>query len=1206
MRTRIWRPATTLLALLLIGTAYAADGLNCVQQPTFWIVGQQTRIMIQTPADCGKLEVKHPPELVLFDRWPHKPGDTTQRFYFRAQAPLKSGELVFSSGNYTLTLPVRVLSWQEVMTERFEVPLNPPGASTRGGIHWGDTLKLPRLFPIEGDDEHKTALSSITPEELEQQRAGLMKDLRVHADSRIALTEDIGKLFHSLPESTIPRAVYVNNPVYRAKDPDPAKGCPVCGTKVFEGRSAFYPWVLDRENHPLKVQCPECQRWFPSNDFAAGDMTSGEFPDDGWSYFDSKGRPYSFVGYYVLHNYRGGERRAEEFSRYYLATSDRRWARASAVLLFRVAEQYLNLALNINQRERYMRDNMWRGTIPPQGTPPPSSASWFSPGFYLDAVWSVGLDRFYGPAFERILDYFDEQDPELLSFLQDNYHPEMRTMQDVRNFIETGYFRTAAQGVLDYSLSGNGPVEHAMAMRLALFLNSPRSIELVDWAFNNSTNGMRYYLPNNFFVDGAGYESPGYNNAHYGGTLMLADMLERVTELRPQQYAAANFPALTEDPKYKYMFDHNINISLISRTYANVGDDGDLADTDPLPIRAGASLSRHYWINAFKHWPEQVDYARALWDSEANAPTRYLKDPQLRAKVTEIVEREGPYLDLPSQVLDGFGQVILRSGKDDDQRSLWMRYGAMYGHFQHDALTIGYEALKRTFLPEQGYYRGPDHRTEWDMNWAIHYCARIVGASNEPPGEWGLQRRVNAGLQLFGDGGWAQMATAGRRLYNQLEPPELLELTDDLAINRTIGLINLDDQHSYAVSIYRLTGGTDHYWSFHGPRGTAEASGLELTPQNGGTLAGPDVPYGLKWDSDWSKQNFHLLAFPFLRDVQRARPAQPWTVRWDLEKYADVHLRLHSVQPGGAEVALCKGKPPGGGKPYELQWVVQHNKGNEPLATQFVEALEAYEGEPLISQVRRLEVKTADPSAQTPVAFQVVAGSRVDTIIHCQNPDIPVTTSDGITMQGSFAVWSEQDGKLKRVFLIGGTRIAKGDKEYNLPAAAWSGKIASADFKKFEVIVAAQHDTPQALVGRYAHIISAQGNQATHLIVAARSVPAGVELGLELDPRIGEGPVSEVHEDGVTSAVQIKFGGLYYRGKTLCNENHTAMYKLNGVESSRAYINTAAHPDVSKAKLAAEFVDTEGDGSARFTIYDYGPGDTLTVPNLISIDNAGQ
>jgi len=153
-------------------------------------------------------------------------------------------------------------------------------------------------------------------------------------------------------------------------------------------------------------------------------------------------------------------------------------------------------------------------------------------------------------------------------------------------------------------------------------------------------------------------------------------------------------------------------------------------------LNPGASLTKQYWVSAFKRWPDDVNYARALWDAREGKPVdhRALADPALRAKITEIIEREGPYLDLPSLVRDGFGHVILRSGKKDDQRALWMRYGSMRGHMQHDSLTIGFEALQRTFLPEQGYFRGPDYRTEWDMNWAIHYCGRIVGIPDPDDG----------------------------------------------------------------------------------------------------------------------------------------------------------------------------------------------------------------------------------------------------------------------------------------------------------------------------------------------------------------------------------------------------------------------------------------------------------------------------------------
>jgi hypothetical protein len=69
--------AAVCMAVLTSGLAFGADELKVIQQPTFWIVGQWTRILVQTPADCGKLEVTYPRQLKLLDRWPHKAGDKT-------------------------------------------------------------------------------------------------------------------------------------------------------------------------------------------------------------------------------------------------------------------------------------------------------------------------------------------------------------------------------------------------------------------------------------------------------------------------------------------------------------------------------------------------------------------------------------------------------------------------------------------------------------------------------------------------------------------------------------------------------------------------------------------------------------------------------------------------------------------------------------------------------------------------------------------------------------------------------------------------------------------------------------------------------------------------------------------------------------------------------------------------------------------------
>jgi len=567
-------------------------------------------------------------------------------------------------------------------------------------------------------------------------------------------------------------------------------------------------------------------------------------------------------------------------------------------------------------------------------------------------------------------------------------------------------------------------------------------------------------------------------------------------------------------------------------------------------------------------------------------------------------------------VLDGYGHAILRSGEGEHQRSVWVRYGQCRGHAHNDMLTIGFEALQRFLLPELGYYRGEDYRGAWVNNWANHYSLQMLDKDEKY-----VSGRGKGDLRMFADGGWARVATAAKREHREVDPPACYELVSPEVANRerTIALIDLSLQASYAVDIFRGRGGTQHYWTFHGPRGSAESFGLKTTAQKGGTLAGSDEEYGQTWRSPWGQARPALRAFPLLYDVHRGISGGVWSLTWSLKNYPAAHLRVHAVQPSGAEVALCKGKPPGGGKDmYELEWVIQKVTGPEPLNTQFITVLEAYEGRPLIDRVRRLDVhlpasypagegngRTAN-GGQPPVALQVVAGDRVDTIVHCYDATVTVTTSNGVTMTGAFGVWSEIRGLFDRAFLVAGTRIGKGDRGFTADAPAWSGRIVSTDYVDHKVIVDASHADARQLIGRYARISNQGGkNDATHRIVAARPTTGGVELTFQLDPRVGEGPVTDVADGSIKSGTNLYLGAwAYYMGKTLTNEAGTTQYKVAGVSGSRrrrhtVYINPQLHPAATAAVLSRQFTDADGDGTARFVIYDYGPGDRVTVPRVM-------
>jgi hypothetical protein len=1155
------------LILLAIPEVLMAAPLTCLQKPTVWLVGQQTRIAIGTPADCGQLEVKHPPQLQLFDRWPWRQGDTMQRFYFRATAPVAAGTISFKAGDTALEVPVEVVTWQQSHEPRQIAD-----------------YQIPRTFPMAGQDEFKTGPSFLDAAALKELRAQDQPDAAVLA---AGLPEDEA-LYQALPESTIPRACFVQ---YYTPS-----GCPVCGTKIFQGRSPFYPWLIQPDKHPWKVGCPECGRWFPSNDFAAGDMHSGEFPDDGWGYFKpGEKNPYSFVAYYAEWYYLSHHMpRFQNLANAYARSGNQRIGRAAAVMLFRVAEQYYNLALNLNMRKALTRQAVWTGQIVPQDKFPI-----YNTWLYVQHNWEIPRHTAHCEGYEKLWDYLNADDPELLAFAQKHHHPEIKTMADFRRFLETGYFRTVAQACLDKNLIGNLPQGQLATVEAALFLNSPRSRELVDWCFNGGGQ-MRYFLTNDYFIDGAAFESQGYNAGHVSNLEEIAQVMVKIKRLRPAEYDPKTFPLLTDDPKYRQIFDFCLDFNLIGRTHAQTGDSGDVTQTAPW-ARFQTTDVQPQWFAGPYAVTRDPRFAQALWDPKAGAPVPQVTDPQLRDAIAQVVKERGADIEQASNICDGYGHAILRSGHGDDRRALWVRYGWSRGHAHYDMLTIGLESRQRKLLPEIGYPHSWTFRNEWENNWATHYCGRVL------PVPEGARRRGHC--KLFADGPWARVATVHAPLHSGAAVPQLYQVHPEHLMERTIALIDLDDQNSYAVDVLRLGGGTDNYWSFHGPRYEAEAvaEGLQTEKQPGGTLAGADIAYNA--GAKFIEANPHLRAWPYLYDVQRGRADQPWALDWPLQKYPDIRVRLTSLpaaaETGGApEVALAKGKPPGGGAFYELQFAVQHDSGPAPHTSQFVSLIEDYAGERLVQKTERLPVQCDRPGKLPPVALRVTAGKRVDTIVVSREPQ--ACTVGDLRTDGSFAVWSETGGELSGAYLVGGTMLQRGQTGLTTAAGAWQGKIVKADYRERKVLIEPAAPHPEGLVGRYVRFTN-EGSDCSHLIRAARNVGQATELQLELDPRLGEGSVDRAIAGALDSGVNLHLAGMrYYHGKTLVNENGTVAYRLAGVNGQKVvYVDQAVHGVVPAEKLAEQFGDTDGDGIKRFLIYDYGVGDAAGVTYAISLRRSG-
>ena len=87
---------------------------------------------------------------------------------------------------------------------------------------------------------------------------------------------------------------------------------------------------------------------------------------------------------------------------------------------------------------------------------------------------------------------------------------------------------------MDNAISRNYPMQEAVVATMAVVMDSPRCLDLVDWLLHDGA-GMRYALSNGFFKDGSAFESESYNSIHIRDMDRIFGLLERVRRLGPVQ-----------------------------------------------------------------------------------------------------------------------------------------------------------------------------------------------------------------------------------------------------------------------------------------------------------------------------------------------------------------------------------------------------------------------------------------------------------------------------------------------------------------------------------------------------------------------------------------------------------------------------------------------------------------------------------------------
>jgi hypothetical protein len=742
---------------------------------------------------------------------------------------------------------------------------------------------------------------------------------------------------------------------------DPTALCPVHGAAV--GRfDSFNPWRIDPLTHPYQVQCPVGGEWYPSNRHDQGDLTSGDFPDDGSGCL-YQGHRYHFLAEYA-HMVYGSVvvPTLTSLSQAYVLTEDPRYAHAGCLLLARLATQYPNYG--------------WEGTSYPdledrtartylQGGYHPHY-TWKNGGMISDLIWECFLTERIAYAYDGLYPFFD--DPAVLSFVRDQGMP-VQTGDELRRYIEDYILRAAMVGLQRKMIHGNEGHHQACALTLALVLDDtsdrhPSSVDMAEYAYHG-IGAAADLLTNGLTRDGGGHESPGYNTIKLD-FIRVAQRMEELRALHPALFPLERYPDLFAEPKARELFTHFIDLLMLDRFLPPIGDNSALLR----PERMREAWRRHSFVGAenlfaFGRYGDPR-FARAATQPDGTREPGDLWEPYPEAELQAALADPASEIRRTSRLLDGYGVAILESGEWPHNRALALNYTSTIGHRQNDQLAIWLYARGLELLPDLGYPRTWEHRVTWDAANLAHNTVTV----NERPF---AARFFQNGCRLFASEGGVHVVNAWHNPYPQgTSWGQTAELPCDL-YERTVVMLDLDPDRFYVVDLFAVNGGEQHDQSWHGMYVPPEVPALEWQAQEGGTLAGPDVaefaPYTDRWGQAYPQGNTPC----FITEVKRAPLAQPaaWTWRSGLPEADAVALHVVPVD-GPLEAVMGQGRSPVWADEEKLHYLFVRRQVADGAATRFLTVLDSYQGIPTVDRVRLL--------ANDPLTLEVVRSDGVDEV----------------------------------------------------------------------------------------------------------------------------------------------------------------------------------------------------------------------------------
>lgn len=1094
-------------------------------------------------------------------------GENT-RFYFP----------VDQAGDYTLTLRMGTRSQVDFLVDRVElrdvVRHLPAGPRKKQRVLFSDEELRAWQFSARTDPEAKALV-----ERVKSLPSGLMR----------MSDED---LWAWVPSPYIPRAP--------KGGPDP-----VHGTENYRRGGMANPWGVGRKQWYVVSLVDKAQ--YPSNEFAAGDMTSGRYPDDGWGWFDAAGKSPApddretwFIGRCAYVRWGQIFRGLDDLAWRYIVTGDPAVAHKAGVILAAAAYHYPGYDYRFQSRQTLCGHGRggWAGDF--GQTPPDSGIVQYNDwgcGKVFYCGWTGGpnnellLMKSYDLLFPALV-----KDEALRAFVRKKA-PWVKTLSDLQELFDRNLLAVHADTLIRRQAKSANSGWEASAATLGAIQGGPEAERILRELFTRASldgtnsGGFEDAIVDMLCRDGVGLiSSPMYMFGWAEGLKAAGNILSRIPDERLRKRYGTDNPKLMA--RYAAHARQALNILIAGDFLPNVGD------TNRANMQEGSWFLRGVWPIWARIWKENRNpYYAALvlkWAPPDELLVQHADDvPLLRADAARI----GGDLQQPSRILGGYGAAILEAGQGQPDAAkkggVFLVYGPGWGHDHADQLNIELFAKGARLLPDKGRHHGGTK---------YHNVVQVDGKEQR---DWADGSRFGW-LNHFAAAPGIRFVDLGARPHNYGEVDRY---------RRAVAYVDAPGDDHYVFDVFQVSGSSQHVLGLHGPPACAFSSQPALGPpqafakafyangsfKNPREAAGPIVgPVVLDWQ----------FLRPNARKLSEAKPT-------------DIHFHATTW---GAEGGTLASADVTGDIPFDLKGVHVMRRG-KALASNFVTLIDPYEKRPFVRSATRLKATGKDADRAAALALTMVSGRR-DLIVYdggpagrdtqlARMPAAPLSIDGGLELTGVFGFVSrDAAGKVRSALLVGGTRLKTRGLALAAARAEYRAAVVGVDYARGEIVLSEPLPTDMGLAGSV--VVAGSPTRSRAYEIASLS-PDGRKLRVRGSLLLYQSRIESVDAD--TGVAHVEFPMYFcrcdphfYDGCIATNESHANFWRvqevIRGSEKELWHharmIRLAPVDETKRAGFAppltlnrAMFRDTDGDGRDLIYIYEIAPGDTVRITTWV-------